>query len=315
MLYHHPSAPQYAVVTAMVILLRLSVIDTSWTHRIATLLLQRNNNSSSSSGSGIGSSSDSIAQRILNLLEDDEQLPNVDGGKFKPELNALKEGGQLSPREYLELCKLYHCGASGGKLANKYCYGILRITNLVNEETLQLLAESLKRDLFAYDITPAIFYLLQINSAEWKKEEYQMQSQLLIQTLKQLKGTCEKKAHFKKENDLIEQVLLKLQFAQGDMYQPTTTTTTKVRAKNVQDESGEYTTIQSTDENENENRNNNNFNNNINNNNENENLHLDPPPLPIDTATFITSSSDHFPLLNEQEMFPLWDSLFGREVC
>ncbi len=111
--------------------------------------------------------------------------------------------------QYIKLCKFYH-----RKESSNYCYGILRITNIVTPDTIQLVLQTLQTDPARNDLSPPLQYLLQINSTLWKEEKYEKQYQQLVGMLLQLKKNEKLK---KKEVDLVGQVLLKLQLTVGNI--------------------------------------------------------------------------------------------------
>ncbi len=237
-MYHHPYPEQDLMIHTFVILLRLSTINTKWTQRVISLMISPsqspsmntsdNNNNNNNINSSPSSPQMTVIQQLQMVIparpiyEESELIADIRGGKELTKEEYLAVG-----KWCLSLPRWHHIG-----------FAILRITNIVDLETIQqlLLPELQPSHIMQnryYLVKEHLRYILHINSNLWRgqrdennnnKEEEDQKDLLLYQQLhKQLLETlhCLKEQHHmlkrpnpndqKVEYELIEQATLKLE--------------------------------------------------------------------------------------------------------
>ncbi len=123
--------------------------------------------------------------------------------------SELLHGTPLSDEQYFQHCKEL---IWDGRRRN---FGILRILNMVNPSTIDLLIQSLKTiDPYNYPSGEPFKYILHINSKQWK-DIGQERRQELLDTLEEVKGRHPliKQWHLSSDYDLMKQALIKLSMA------------------------------------------------------------------------------------------------------
>ncbi len=149
-----------------------------------------------------------VAQRIQTFIPP-LFYGTCEGPHPPTHIDRIRKGEELSNEQYLitwkEVCSYPHYSCYG--------FGILRIANIANVETIQHLLEHLQPG--ANYISEHLLYLLHINPSLWNQPEYTELHQQLLVALHHLREHYplrrRKAKVFQKEYDLIQQAIVQLE--------------------------------------------------------------------------------------------------------
>ncbi len=230
---YHQSNDQYLMISTMVILLRLSTIDTRWTQRVVSLLLQQPSPTTQPQQPQSQQQQQhlSVAQRLQIFIPPIFYSAEAAGFESPPNpthIGSIREGKELSEEHYLTTWKELLSYPE----YSFYGFGILRIANIVKVETIRELIVHLQPTSY-YPKSPLTLehlrYLLHINSIFWKQQqpEYKVLQQRLIVALNHLlqiyptvpRKNEDEETAMEKECDMIQQAIVKLESAGGGVDQ------------------------------------------------------------------------------------------------